>query len=155
MKKISLATALLFTGTLFAQKQKTTYEDVSGIMAAKPYGYSQVVTTPLTGKLIVISGQTAWDSTGTVIGEGDFKTQLEYCFKCIDKILIAKGGTRANIVKLSYYVKNLDQQKMYTITEVAKQFFARDKYPAGCLLGITQLADPRFMIEVEATAIVY
>lgn len=155
MKKIifPLAFVLLSNATI-AQKQKITFTDVEGIMAAQPYGYSQVVTTPLNGKMIIISGQTAWDSAGVIIGEGDFKGQLEYCLKNIDKILKSKGVKRDNIVKLNYYVKNLDEQKIYSITEVAQTFFTKNKYPAGCLLGVTELADPRFMVEVEATAII-
>ena len=155
MKKIIFPLAIiLLSNTIYGQKQKITFEDAEGIMAAQPYGYSQVVTTPLNGKMIILSGQTAWDSAGVIIGEGDFKAQLEYCLKIIDKILVSKGAKRDNIVKLNYYVKDLDQQKMYVITEVAQKFFIKNKYPAGCLLGVTQLADSRFLVEVEATAIV-
>lgn len=154
MKKITFVFALFLSNALLAQKQKIVFEDVAGIMAAQPYGYSQVVTTPLNGKMIFISGQTAWDSVGTIIGEGNFKAQLEYSLKCIDKILKSKGANRNNIVKLNYYVKDLDEQKMYAITEIAKKFFVQNKYPAGCLLGVAQLADPRFLVEVEATAII-
>lgn len=155
MKKIILALAAIFlSNAIYAQKQKIVFEDVAGIMSAQPYGYSQVVTAPLNGMMIILSGQTPWDSTGLIIGEGDFKAQLEYCLKTIDKILKFKGANRNNIVKLNYYVKNLDEQKMYAITEVAQKFFVKNKYPAGCLLGVAQLADPRFMVEVEATAII-
>ena len=148
-----LTTAALSNNT-DAQTQKILFEDVKGVFAAQPYGYSQVVTAPLNGKMILVSGQTAWDSEGTIIGEGDFKKQLEYCLQTIEKILKAKGAKKSDVVKLNYYVKNLDEQKMYTITEVAQKFFANKKYPAGCLLGVAQLADDRFLVEVEATAIV-
>jgi enamine deaminase RidA (YjgF/YER057c/UK114 family) len=78
MKKIILPlTAIILCYTIYAQKHKITFEDAKGIMAAQPYGYSQVVTTPLNGKLIILSGQTAWDSSGVIIGEGNFKVQLE------------------------------------------------------------------------------
>lgn len=151
---IGLLPVFMLYNSLQAQTNKIAFEDVQGVMAAQPYGYSQVVSTPLNGKMIFLSGQTAWDSEGNIIGEGDFKKQLEYCLQSIEKILKAKGAKKTDIVKLSYYVKNLDEQKMYAITEVAQKFFAKNSYPAGCLLGIAQLADDRFLVEVEATAIV-
>ena len=114
-----------FSCAVYAKNQKILFEDVAGLMASQPYGYSQVVTTPLNGKMIFVSGQTSWDSAGNIIGEGDFIVQLEYCLKSIDKILKLKGAGRDNIVKLNYYVKNLDEQKMNAITEAAQKLFLR------------------------------
>lgn len=148
-----LLSATLLCDALPAQSHKVVYSDVKGVIPAQPYGYSQVVTAPLNGHIIFLSGQTAWDSAGTIIGDGDFKQQLQYCLQTIEKILRAKGAKKTDIVKLNYYVKDPDEQKTYVITEVAKQFFADKQYPAGCLLGVAKLADDRFLVEVEATAI--
>jgi enamine deaminase RidA (YjgF/YER057c/UK114 family) len=154
MKKLCiLSLATLLSQALYAQSLTTTYQDVKGVMAAQPYGYSQVVSAPLNGQIIFLSGQTSWDSTGTIISEGDFKGQLHYCLQIIEKILIAKGAQKSDIVKLNYYVKNLNEEKMYMVTQVAQQFFANKAYPAGCLLGVAKLADDRFLVEVKATAI--
>ncbi len=155
MQKIFFALLVtLLSQIASAQTKKLSFDDIKGVMPAQPYGYSQVVSTPLNGTLLILSGQTAWDSAGNIIGKGDFKRQVEHCLELIERILQAKGSKKSDIVKLTYYVKDLDEAKMYAITEVATKFFTNKNYPAGCLLGVAKLAHEDFLVEVEATAIV-
>jgi enamine deaminase RidA (YjgF/YER057c/UK114 family) len=119
----------------------------------KTYGWSHVVTTT-GGKTIHISGQTAIDASGKVIGKGDLKRQTEQTFENLRLALEAVGATWRDVVATRLYVVNLKAEHISVIREVRSRYVCPDQPPASTLVGVSALVGADWLIEIEATAVV-
>ena len=116
------------------------------------HGFSQIVTA--TGqKTIYISGQTAWNHLKQIVGE-DLGTQAKQALSNVQLAVVAGGGTLADIVSLRIYIVNYMPEEGSVISGVLKEFFPGEQRPASTWIGVSCLASPEFMIEIEATAVV-
>jgi enamine deaminase RidA (YjgF/YER057c/UK114 family) len=66
--------------------------------------------------------------------------------------LAAAGASLRDVVKLNYYVVNLNPEKLSTIREVRNKYISAEHPPASTLVGVTALAREEFLIEVEVVA---
>jgi enamine deaminase RidA (YjgF/YER057c/UK114 family) len=117
-----------------------------------PPGYSQVVDVSA-GRIIFISGQTAADRDGNVIGRNDFAAQAAQVFRNLGIALAAAGCTPANLVKLTVFLTDMDNLARYR--EARNRFFASVTPPAApavTLVEVAKLYGSEFMIEIEAIA---
>jgi enamine deaminase RidA (YjgF/YER057c/UK114 family) len=117
-----------------------------------PPGYSQVVNVS-TGRIIFISGQTAADRDGNVVGRNDFAAQAAQVFGNLGIALKAAGCTPANLVKLTVFLTDMDNLARYR--EARNRFFATVTpvaAPAVTLVEVAKLYGADFMIEIEAIA---
>jgi len=115
-----------------------------------PPGYAQVVEVRAE-RLIFIPGQTAADADGQVVGKGDFPAQAEQVFRNLGAALGAVGCTAANLVKLTVYLRDMNQLGAYR--EARNRFFAtvtRPAAPAVTLVEVSRLYGPDFLLEIEA-----
>lgn len=117
-------------------------------------GYSQVVCAQ-PGTLIFISGQVSVDADGNLIGAGDLRRQTEQAMQNLEAALAAAGATFAHVVKVNWYVKNYQPSHLPIIREIRARHFHPTHPPAGTLAGVAELADPEFLIEVEAIAVIH
>jgi reactive intermediate/imine deaminase len=115
-------------------------------------GYSQVVRVE-TGDtaFLYISGQVAVDLQGQVVGVGDVAAQAEQVFKNLGAILAANGATFADVVKLNTYL--LDIAHRAAVAGVRGRYLTGNP-PASTLVAVSSLANPDWLIEVEAVAAV-
>ena len=119
-----------------------------------PPGYSQVVDVSAR-RIVFISGQTALDRDGHVVGKNDFAAQAAQVFRNLDVALRASGCTAANLVKLTVFLTDMDNLASYR--EARNRFFATvtpQAAPAVTLVEVSKLYGPDFMIEIEAIAAV-
>lgn len=65
----------------------------------------------------------------------------------------AAGGTLADIVSLRIYVVDYRREQADAIAGALREFFPREKCPVSTWIGVSSLAVPDFMIEIEATAV--
>src|SRR5262249_42069484 len=72
-----------------------------------PPGYSQVVEIR-GGRIIFISGQTALDRNGEVVGRTNFAQQAAQVFQNLNIALQSVGCTAANLIKLTVFLRNMD-----------------------------------------------
>ena len=117
-----------------------------------PPGYSQIVEVSA-GRIIFISGQTALDSDGHVVGKSDFGAQAEQVFRNLAIALQASGCTASNLVKLTVFLTDMDNLARYR--EARNRFFATvtpTAAPAVTLVEVSKLYGADFMIEIEAIA---
>lgn len=103
------------------------------------------------GNLVIISGQASIDENGDVVGAGDFDAQAEQVFKNIRRTLEAAGSSMDKIIKVNIYLTDMDH--FPKIVELRGNYFTRP-WPADTITGVTALALPELMIEIEATALV-
>ena len=119
-----------------------------------PPGYSQIVDVSAS-RIVFISGQTALDRDGHVVGNNDFAAQAAQVFRNLDVALRASGCTAANLVKLTVFLTDMDNLASYR--EARNRFFATvtpQAAPAVTLVEVSKLYGPDFMIEIEAVAAV-
>jgi enamine deaminase RidA (YjgF/YER057c/UK114 family) len=117
-----------------------------------PPGYSQIVEVRA-DRLFFIAGQTALDSGGTLVGQNDFVAQVDQVFRNLAAALGAVGCTAANLVKLTVFLRDMDQLAAYR--EARNRFFATVNPPAApavTLIEVSKLYGPDFLIEIEAVA---
>jgi len=117
-----------------------------------PPGYSQIVEVA-TSRLIFISGQTATDADGNILGKGDFPAQADQVFANLAAALGAVGCTPANLVKLTVFVRDMENLGAYRVAR--NRFFSTvtpAAAPAVTLIEVSRLYGPEFLIEIEAIA---
>src|SRR5438034_9223040 len=114
--------------------------------SGKP-SYSHVVTVSGSGKIVYTAGQLARD----VDGKGDMRAQMEQTFQNLDRCLKAAGATWADVVKTNTFVTDFDE--FQKCGDVRMRYFGVAT-PTSTTVGVTRLAGPDFMIEIEAVAVV-
>jgi 2-iminobutanoate/2-iminopropanoate deaminase len=117
-----------------------------------PIGFSQgVVTTG--GRILFLSGQTAWDANKQIVGGNDLGAQTRQALRNVQLGVEAAGGTLADVVSLRLYIVNPQPGDTSPVGEALREFFSSDKPPASTWLGVMSLAVPDFLIEIEAIAV--
>jgi enamine deaminase RidA (YjgF/YER057c/UK114 family) len=116
------------------------------------HGFSQAVIAS-GEKTLYVSGQTAWDSQKRLIGAGDLERQARQAFANVQAVVEAAGGTLADVVSLRIYVVDYRLEKAEAVGSAYRDFFSGEAKPASTWVGVAALADPGFLIEVEATAV--
>ena len=116
------------------------------------YGFVQANDVRDAKRTIFVAGQTSTDADGNSMHPGDMAAQLNAAFDNLETVLKQAGSGLANVIRLNYYTTDVD--KFIENAGVAGQRLG----PAGCrpastLLGVTRLAFPELMIEIEATAV--
>src|SRR5215218_4819240 len=102
------------------------------------------------GNLLFISGHTAADESGNIVGKGDIVAQTHYIFMKFDKILKAAGGSLLNIVETTDYFLSLDDYNR--TAEVRRELFQGPPFPAATGVLVAGLIRKDALIEIKATA---
>jgi len=103
------------------------------------------------GNQVYVSGQTAMDEKGNVIGKGDIEAQTRQVFENLQKCLEAAGAGFDQVVKLNIFSTNLDTH-LATIANFRKKYFPREPV-ASTTVQIPRLVHPDWLLEIEAVAI--
>lgn len=102
------------------------------------------------GNLMFLSGQVSMDTSGAIVGEGDPLAQVRQCFGNIEAVLRAGGAGLGAVVKLTCYLADLATYPVYA--SVKAELFSRLP-PAGTVVLVGGLLDPRFLLEIDVTAV--
>ena len=115
-------------------------------------GYTQVVKAR--GEVFIfVSGQVALNAEGQLVGEGDLRNQAAQVFENLRAVLAAAGAAFDDVVKITYFVVNLKREDALLLREVRQGYLNQAHPPASTLVGVTALVDPRWLIEIEAVAV--
>ncbi len=117
---------------------------------SKPLGiYSQAVKAE-GNRLLFISGMTARDKEGKVVGRGDIKLQTRQVLENIKSVLEEAGATFDHIVKVTVYITDMSLLK--EIHEVRAEYFKKD-YPASTMVQVSGLVSEDLLIEIDVIAL--
>ena len=148
----AVAAASVAAGPSSAQAQPRTnvrHSNPSGM--TQPTAYSQIVEVNGPHRLVFVAGQTGVDPSGKAAQE--FRAQAVQAFTNIKTALASVGGSMDHLVRITTYLTDI-QQNADVYREVRASFLPnRDVLPASTLVQVTRLADPSYLIEVEAMAI--
>ena len=128
------------------------YVNPNSLFSSLPHGFSQVVIA--TGrKMVFISGQTAWDLRKNIVGGDSVLEQARQAFRNLETAMGAAGGTLKDVVALRIYVVDYQAESGTAVGTALREFFSPENPPASTWIGVSALAVPEFLIEIEATAV--
>jgi enamine deaminase RidA (YjgF/YER057c/UK114 family) len=117
-----------------------------------PASYTQVVVA--TGsRLVFVAGQAADDAQGSLVGEGDIAVQARQAFANVGRAVAAAGARPDQVTKLTIYVVHHRPEYLPIISDGRIAVFG-DHRPADTLVGVETLAEPGYLIEVDAIAVI-
>jgi enamine deaminase RidA (YjgF/YER057c/UK114 family) len=109
-------------------------------------GYSRAVRV---GSRIYVSGTTAFNDAGELIGVGDGYAQAAQCIRNIEAALRQADATLAHVVRTRMLVTDISRWREYGR---AHQEFFGDIRPCATMVEVRALIDPQMLIEIEAEA---
>ena len=114
-------------------------------------GYNQAEIIENARRQLICAGQTATDTDGNPQHDGDMRGQLTLTLDNLEAVLRAADMTLANIIRLTIYTTDVDEALLH-FDVLGARMGAAGAAPPMSLLGVTRLAIPPLMIEIEATA---
>ncbi|WP_407837737.1 RidA family protein [Streptomyces sp. DSM 116496] len=115
-------------------------------------GFNQGEVVSGHSRTLYISGQTAMSSEGKPEHDGDLAAQLALSIDNIEAVLAEAGMTLANLVRLNVYTTDVDLLfQHYGV--LAGRLGAAQVAPTTTMLGVSRLAIPGQLVELEGTAV--
>ena len=111
-------------------------------------GYSRAVRI---GNQVYVSGTTAINEAGKIVGLGNPYGQTKQIIKNIESALIMAGGSLEDVVRTRIYVTNIDRWK--NISQAFQEDFG-DIRPATTMVEVRRLIAPEILVEMEADAVI-
>jgi enamine deaminase RidA (YjgF/YER057c/UK114 family) len=124
-----------------------TYLEPAGI-APPPEPYSHAIRC---GDTVYIAGQVAFDENNEIVGIGDPRRQAEQVWHNIGLAVEAAGGTLADVVKITIFLKDVRQAPAEI--SVRERLFESGRYPICTLVQVANLGLPDLLMEVDAVAV--
>jgi reactive intermediate/imine deaminase len=105
--------------------------------------YSHAV---IAGDVVYVAGQVAVDEHGVVV-DGDAEAQTRQVMENLARVVAAAGATMDDVVKTTVFLTDLGDRE--AVGRVRREYFT-DPPPANTLLVVSSLANPAFVVEIEA-----
>ena len=119
----------------------------------KPAAYTQVIIAS-GRRMVFIAGQVSIDAQGKLVAPGDFAGQVKQVFANLRTALEGAGATPADVTKITIYVVDYKPELRLLLGEARAAVFGPATLPASTLVGVQALAEPGYLIAVEAIAVI-
>jgi aminoacrylate peracid reductase len=125
--------------------KRTAYQPPNVFVpAGRTYSHGIIVEA---GRALYVAGQTSRDSQGNVVCKGDAAGQTRQVLENMKRVIEGAGGRMEDVAKTTVYITDIKHRE--AVGRVRQEFFKGDP-PANTLLVISGLADPDFLVEIEA-----
>jgi enamine deaminase RidA (YjgF/YER057c/UK114 family) len=111
-------------------------------------GYSRAVRV---GRQVWVSGTTATDAGGRIVGQGDAYAQARQAIANIERALTSAGARLTDVVRTRIYVTDIGRWE--DVARAHGEAF-RDVRPACAMVEVARLIDPALLVEIEADAVI-
>jgi 2-iminobutanoate/2-iminopropanoate deaminase len=142
-----LWSALLLVSGSAVQAQTPGRQFINPPGLTRPTGYTHVVVSA-DHRTAYVAGQVAFDSTGQVVGVGDFQAQAEQVFTNLRRALASVGASFGDVVKTTTFITDL--KNLPALREARARYFDATHPPANTLVPVMTLARPDLLLEIEA-----
>jgi len=118
---------------------------------SRPSGYSNGILAE--GKMVFVAGMVGWDQAGK-FADG-LVMQFRMVLENTVAVLAEGGATPADIVRMTWYVKDLDDYRsnLAGVGQAYRDIIGKN-FPVMAVIGISDLVEPDALIEIETTAVV-
>jgi aminoacrylate peracid reductase len=103
------------------------------------------------GNLVFISGTTATDENGKLVGPGDIVAQTRYIYRKFAALLAATGASLRDVVETTEYVTTTENYRK--TADVRREVFGGPSYPAATGVIVQGLLRADALIEISAIAV--
>ena len=117
-----------------------------------PKNYHHVVSVE-GGRTIYLAGQTAFDENRNIVGGDDLIAQTRQVLGNLKRNVEAAGASMSDMVKITTYVVDYDQQQLQDLAELLGEHFPTAHQPTNTLIGVDCLAVDGLLIEIEGIAV--
>jgi enamine deaminase RidA (YjgF/YER057c/UK114 family) len=114
-------------------------------------GYNQAEIIEGQTRQLIVAGQTAVDENGAPQHAGDMRAQIALALDNLEAVLKGAGMDLSNVIKLGVYATDVDEA-LKNFDLMGMRFGQVQNAPPMTLLGVTRLAIPALLFEIEATA---
>lgn len=112
------------------------------------HGYSRALRV---GNLVYVSGTTASDEAGNVIGVGNVYTQTAYALQKIERALRDAGANLKDVVRTRCFVTDISQWQ--EVSRAHAEYFGEIR-PVSTMVEVKALVDPAHLVEIEVDAVI-
>ena len=116
-------------------------------VAGLPAALSHYTDAVRFGNILFVSGLTAHDAEGKLVGGTDAAAQTRQILVNLNRVLDAAGATMADVLKVTVFLTNINDRA--AINPVRQEFFGSAR-PASTLIEVSRLALPDMKVEIEA-----
>lgn len=114
-------------------------------------GYNQAEVIDGATRQVICAGQTAVDGEGNPQHQGDMRAQISQALDNLETVLKHAGMDLSNVIRLGVYATDVDEA-LRNFDLMGMRFGTHQVAPPMTLLGVTRLAMPGLMFEIDATA---
>ena len=111
-------------------------------------GYSRAVKV---GNMVFVTGTTATDHTGALVGGDDAYQQTRQALANIERVLARAGASMKDVVRTRIFVTDISRWEQ--IGKAHAEYF-RDIRPATTMVEISRLIAPEMLVEIEVDAVI-
>lgn len=116
------------------------------------YGYQQALEITNGQQMLVCSGQTPNDDAGEILHVGDMARQITLALDNMEDVLTASGWSMSDVVQIKIYTTDMDRF-LEEDGVLVSRYLQAGMQVTQTLIGVTRLAHPDMMVEIEAVAL--